>query len=74
MNSNVKEYDSRQCNLVCDVTDMVKTRSGNSTTMELSEDILKHLDSRFDQVFFFFFVFSKLKQSLFFALFGAKLV
>ena len=29
---------------------MVKTRSGNSTTMELSEDILKHLDSRFDQL------------------------
>ena len=33
--------------LVCD---MVKTRVGNSTTMELSDDFVKYLDSRFDQL------------------------
>ena len=29
---------------------MVKTRAGNSTTMELSDDFMKYLDSRFEQL------------------------
>ena len=33
--------------LMCE---MVKTRAGNSTTMELSDDFVKYLDSRFDQL------------------------
>lgn len=30
--------------------DMVKTRTGKSTTMELSDDFIKYLDSRFEQL------------------------
>ena len=32
------------------MTDIVKTRAGKSTTMELSDAFIKYLDSRFDQV------------------------
>ena len=35
---------------VCDMTGMVKTCAGNSTTMELSDDFVKYLDSRIDQL------------------------
>ena len=32
------------------MTDMVKTRKGKATTIELSDDVVKYLDSRFDQL------------------------
>ncbi len=36
--------------LMFDIADMIKARAGNSTTMELSDDIIKYLDSRLDQL------------------------